>query len=208
MQMGGNRTVKLLEKIKMDLIAKSRDNYKKVVLSLLEKNENASVLDLGCGDYKRLTEKIGRKVGTRYPIYGIDIDIGEASGNIITFAGDLNKKFPIGEIRFDVVIASQIIEHLWNTDGFLKEIYRVLKPTGNAIISTPNLGAWHNRLYLLLGKQPEPCKVSDDMFPDHEKPGHLRIFTANELIKLLEFHNFKIEKVIKTFGNVTVKVRK
>ena len=199
--------MKILEKIKMDLIVKSRDGYKKAILSLIKRNENATILDLGCGDYKRLTEKAVKAVGSQH-LYGIDIDIGSASKDMITFQGDLNKEFPIGETKFDVIIASQIIEHLWNTDGFLKEIHRCLKPTGYAIISTPNLAAWHNRLYLLLGKQPEPCKVSDDMFPDHEKPGHLRIFTANELIKLLEFHNFKIEKVIKTFGNVTVKVRK
>jgi len=59
----------------------------------------------------------------------------------------------------------------------------------------------------LLGRQPEPCKVSDEMYPDHEKPGHLRVFTKTELIKLLEFHGFKIDKTVPTFGNVTVRCR-
>lgn len=199
--------MKITEKIKMDLTVKSRDDYKTAILGLLERNEEALVLDLGCGDYKRLTQKLVEVIKPKH-IYGIDLDIGSASKDMITFQGDLNKEFPIGELRFDVILASQIIEHLWNTDGFLKEIYRYLKPTGYAIISTPNLSAWHNRLYLLLGKQPEPCKVSEDMFPGYEKPGHLRIFTASELIKLLKFHRFKIDKVVKTFGNVTIKVRK
>lgn len=199
--------MKVTDKFKMDLIVKSRDGYKKAILCLIEENKNATVLDLGCGDYKRLTEKVVKAIGSPH-IYGIDLDIGRTSEGMITFQGDLNKEFPIGVRRFDVIIASQIIEHLGNTDGFLKEMHRVLKPTGYAIISTPNLAAWYNRLYLLLGKQPEPCKVSDDMYPDYEKPGHLRIFTKNELVKVLKFHGFKVEKAIKTFGNVTVKVRK
>ena len=178
--------MKITEKIKMDLIVKGRNDYKKAVLSLLERNRNALLLDLGCGDYKRLTEKAVEVIGTQ-SVYGIDMDIGRSSSKVRTFQGDLNNTFQVGELRFDVIIAAQIIEHLWNTDGFLKEIYRCLKPTGYAIISTPNLSAWHNRILSLLGKQPEPCKVSDEMYPDHERPGHLRVFTAGELIKLLRF---------------------
>jgi len=199
--------MKITEKIKMDLTVKSRDGYKKAILYLLGEDKDAVVLDLGCGDYKRLTQKLVGIIGTTH-VYGIDLNVSSSSNNMITFQGDLNEAFPIGDLRFDIILASQIIEHLWNTDGFLKEIYRCLKPTGYAIISTPNLSAWHNRIYLLLGRQPEPCKISDDMYPAHERPGHLRIFTAGVLIKLLRFHGFKIEKVIKTFGNVTVKVRK
>lgn len=199
--------MKITEKIKMDLTIKSREGYKKAILGLLERNENALVLDLGCGDYKRLTRNLIDTIGSKQ-VYGIDLDIGRASKDMMTYQGDLNKEFPIGEIKFDAIIASQIIEHLWNTDGFLKEIYRCLKPTGYAIISTPNLSAWHNRLYLFLGKQPEPCKISEDMFPGYEKPGHLRVFAAGELTKLLKFHGFKIDKVIKTFGNVTVRIRR
>ncbi|RLG00921.1 MAG: class I SAM-dependent methyltransferase [Thaumarchaeota archaeon] len=206
--MGGIWIVKLLERIKIDLILKSRNDSRKAVLSLLEPDEDAQVLDLGCGEYERLSGNVKDRIGTRYPLHGIDIHVGGTRGDILVFQGDLNDTFPLEPAQYDVVTASQVIEHLWNTDGFLKEIYRVLKPTGYAVISTPNLAAWHNRLYLLFGKQPEPCKVSEEMYPEMEKPGHLRIFTARELVKLLKFHGFTIEKVIKTFGTVTIKVRK
>lgn len=200
--------MKLTERFKMGLIVKSRDGYKKAILGLLERNENASVLDLGCGDYKRLSIRVKNAVGARRYLYGIDKNVGQTVDDVLVLQGDVNDALPVGELRFDVIIASQIIEHLWNTDGFLKEIYRCLEPTGYAVISTPDLAAWANRLYLLMGKQPEPCKVSDEMYPDHEIPGHLRVFTKSELVKLLRFHGFKVEKVVTTFGNVTVKVRK
>jgi 2-polyprenyl-3-methyl-5-hydroxy-6-metoxy-1,4-benzoquinol methylase len=97
---------------------------------------------------------------------------------------------------FDVVVASQIIEHIQNTDLFVKEVYRVLKPLGYAIFATPNLAAWYNILYLLLGIQPETATVSEEMYPWKEKPGHLRIFTSTELIKMLKFHNFCIDNIL------------
>lgn len=219
--------MKLLEKIKIDLIVNSRDRYKEAILSLLEKNEDARVLDLGCGDPKRLVNRVRERVNCN-PIYGIDLTDEHADINTLIVKEDLNNFFPFTDEMFDAVIASQIIEHLWNTDGFLKEIKRVLKPGGYAIISTPNLASWHNLVYLCFGKQPDVATVSDELYPWKEKPGHRRVFTATELIKLLRFHGFTIEKVIgssyypltrklanwlarkdyKHAGNITVKVRR
>ena len=200
-------TMKIKDKIEMDLIVKSREDYKKAVLSFIEEDKEALILDLGCGDYQRLTKKIREKIGTRHVPHGIDINIGGASKDMMTSRGDLNEPFPIGDLRFDVIIASQIIEHLWNIDGFLREIKKYLKPTGYAVISTPNLASLHNRIFLALGKQP-PVLQDGDMYPEKEKPGHLRALTANELLKLLRFHGFKIESIKKTFGNITVKARR
>ncbi len=51
----------------------------------------------------------------------------------------------------DLVFAGDIIEHIIDTDLFAKEISRVLKPGGHAIITTPNIAMWTNRLFLLFG---------------------------------------------------------
>jgi len=54
---------------------------------------------------------------------------------------------------YDSVISFQVIEHIKDDLLFLKEIYRVLKPGGRAIISTPNIkhtlsrNPWHIREY-------------------------------------------------------------
>lgn len=199
--------MKLVEKVKMDLTVKSKEDYKKVVLSMLERDERAAILDLGCGDSRRLSNKIMERVGSG-ELHGVDIKWEGPMRNLRIYQADLNGPLPTASGYFDVVVASQIIEHLWNTDGFLKEVYRCLKPTGYAIISTPNLASWHNRLYLLLGRQPEPCKVSEEMYPGYETPGHLRVFVAGELMKLLRFHGFKIEGKKRTFGTITVRMGK
>lgn len=64
---------------------------------------------------------------------------------------------------FDLVHANQVIEHLYETDLFIKEIYRILKKGGYAIISTPNLAGLHNIVSLILGKQPFPAHVSNEI---------------------------------------------
>lgn len=66
--------------------------------------------------------------------------------NVPPFAG-------IADNSFDTVVAFQVIEHIKDDKYFLKEIYRVLKPGGVAVLSTPNIlltltrNPWHEREY-------------------------------------------------------------
>jgi len=114
------------------------------------------------------------------------------------------KSFPFDDAYFDVVYCGEIIEHLFNPDHLLAEVYRVLKPQGIGIITTPNLAGWPSRLALLLGYQPYPTAVS----PEHEGTGkllvkgyegqwgHIRVFTARALEELLRIHHFKTLRLI------------
>ena len=112
---------------------------------------------------------------------------------------------------FDVIIAGEVIEHVYNTDNFLEEIYRTLKPKGYLIISTPNLASWWDRIYLLFGLQPHSTEVSSKsrvfgreiIYKIHhteneEVPGHLRVFTKEALKSMLRYYKFKIVKDIPT----------
>lgn len=63
-------------------------------------------------------------------------------------------KLPFADSSFDCVISFQVIEHIKDDVEFVAEIYRVLRPGGKAIISTPNRAMsitrnpWHVREYL------------------------------------------------------------
>lgn len=103
-----------------------------------------------------------------------------------------------------------MIEHLGRTDSFVKEIRRVLKPFGYAVISTNNLASWHNVVSLVFGMQPMPCHVSDEVVLGNRfDPGrgrvqsagltHLRVFSYRALLELLEFHGFTVD-VLTTSG--------
>lgn len=127
----------------------NEDNF----LSLLERDPSAVMIDLGCGD-GNFTIKCAKEVGTN-KLWSVEIveeyvrKAGEKGIRVIK--ADLNTKLPVESDFFDVVVSNQLIEHLIDTYVFVKEIYRILKYKGYAIISTENLSSWHNIYALLLG---------------------------------------------------------
>jgi len=51
----------------------------------------------------------------------------------------LRRSLPVENERYDVIIASEIIEHVLDTDFFIEELKRILKPNERIIIATPNI---------------------------------------------------------------------
>jgi 2-polyprenyl-3-methyl-5-hydroxy-6-metoxy-1,4-benzoquinol methylase len=93
----------------------------------------------------------------------------------------------------DVVIMSELIEHLVDTDAALAEAGRVLVPGGRLLLSTPNLAAWYNRVLLAFGIQPAFTEVSLHAIygrPGCDVVGHLRIFTRRALQEILAAAGF------------------
>jgi len=56
---------------------------------------------------------------------------------LLAVAGDA-EQLPFASNTFDLVLASEIVEHLWDPHSFLDEAYRILKVAGHLIISTPD----------------------------------------------------------------------
>lgn len=186
---------------------------RRAILNLVESNKSAKVLDCGCGEGD-FTKELGRRIGTT-ELYGIEAAeefMGQPQERgVKVYMVNLNEVLPIDDESFNVVHANQVIEHLYKTDVYIRELHRILKRGGYAIISTPNLSAWYNIFFLILGLQPFPAKVSDEVhslgnrfdpgyrvkrernYPAHS---HLRIFTRNALKELFQHHGFKVEKII------------
>jgi SAM-dependent methyltransferase len=192
-----------------DQFIKTAEANKMKVLTSITEKPGAEFLDCGCAD-GLFTIQLARRLKT-YNISGIDLSeklLKKArKRGIKTYKMDLNKKLSIKSNKFDVIVANQIIEHLYDTDNFIKEIRRILKSGGYAIISTPNLSSWHNIFSLLIGKQPFPCHVSNNIIVGnplnplngrkHETGfSHLRLFTFDSLEGLLKYYGFSIERSI------------
>ena len=194
------------------LVRQADVEHRRAILSLLDQNAGARLLDLGCGN-GRFTLAVAERLKTGQ-VNGIDIvdrSIAQAKRRgVNVYKCDLNVNLPFANESFDVVLGNQVIEHLSDTDFFIKEIYRILKLGGYAIITTPNLAAIHNILFLLLGKQPPTASVSDEFLvgtwypgdkcldPIELQPSHRRVFTLSALKGLLEYHGFRIERSIGT----------
>jgi len=73
-----------------------------------------------------ISEEAIRYAGEHYKADGLEFVQGDATS--------LN----LGEEQFDVVVSFETIEHIGLCDRYLDELFRVLTPSGTAIISTPN----------------------------------------------------------------------
>ncbi len=145
-----------------------------------------SVLDIGCGDGRDLLaiqKRIGRD--RRIHLCGIectpDLANQAARKGVETFPIDLESmSLPFEDNLFDLVIANQVLEHLKNWIWAFHEQVRVTRPGGVVIIGVPNLAALHNRLLILVGRQPSCIKADGP---------HVRGFTHHEICRLARSAN-------------------
>jgi 2-polyprenyl-3-methyl-5-hydroxy-6-metoxy-1,4-benzoquinol methylase len=94
------------------------------------------VLDVGCGD--GVMSAAFSKMGNNVTSVDLPMITKAAHKRRVSWviAGDA-EQLAFAKSTFDVVVASEMVEHLWNPSGFLDEVYRVLKPNGHLIIETP-----------------------------------------------------------------------
>jgi len=97
-----------------------------------------------------------------------------------------------------VIIASEIIEHVFDTDFFVEELKRILKFNGRIIITTPSMHSAANRLLFLTSKFPwthleVSTKYNKDPRIDLK---HIRLGNLSEWAFFFEKHNLMIERVI------------
>ncbi len=179
------------------------------VLAALPAAAGGVLLDCGCAD-GALTMRLAERMRPDR-IIGIEIkpELAERARTrgIELPSGDLNTRLEIPDATVDVATANQVIEHLRDTDGFMIELRRVLKPGGIAVISTNNLASWHNIVALMLGAQPFPADVSSNsaigklfgLFPGdaggYGSWTHLRIFSFRALREMLEYHQFAVREI-------------
>lgn len=197
-------------------LSKSELNIEKgtrnLTLSMLPSNGIKKVLDIGSGNGVFTDMVLKRLNGVE--LTGMDISDSLAEKAIRNYnhhvvIADAGKQFPFKDSSFDLIIASQIVEHVYDTDLMVAEIYRVLKKNGICVCSTPNLASIHNIISLLFSRQPFTCHISDrvntgtlfnDLHPEYLQPEflgmrHRRIFTAKSLQGLFEYYGFITESL-------------
>jgi len=184
---------------------------RKNIQNFLKFNDEAVLLDLGCDDGEftvSLAEKL--KCNT---IHGVEIvperiELSERKG-IIVKNFDLNGRFEYNNESFDIIHANQVIEHIYNSDNFLSEIHRILKPGGFAIISTENASSWCNIFACLLGWQifsltnfsnkkqgiGNPFSIHRGENPELSSWNHVRIYNIRGLKEYFEAFGFKVEQI-------------
>ncbi len=158
--------------------------------SILEKERGAllkqyigvgkKILDIGCRDGS-LTKYyiVGNKV------LGVDIDsdlLNDALNNlgIEIMVMDLNGEWnELGDRKFDVIVAGEVLEHLYYPENILNKIKKHLNTNGIFIGSVPNAFSLKNRFRYLFGTK---------KYTPLEDPTHINQFSYNEIDNLLSKH--------------------
>ncbi|QOI97177.1 MAG: class I SAM-dependent methyltransferase [Flammeovirgaceae bacterium] len=117
---------------------------------------HGKVLEIGCGE-GRGVELLIQKADSFTAVDKIEGALQKLRARFpqATFiAMNLPPLTGLPDNAFDCVVSFQVIEHIKNDRLFLQEIYRVLKPGGLALLTTPNRkmsltrNPWHVREYL------------------------------------------------------------
>jgi SAM-dependent methyltransferase len=117
-----------------------------VALCLIAGEPPGRALDLGAGQ-GALSQAL-RDRG--FDVTAADVNTAQfrASG-VPCLKLDLNRPLPFPDEGFDLVMAVEVLEHLESPRAFLREIFRLVRPGGLAVITTPNITSLPSRLLFL-----------------------------------------------------------
>ncbi len=158
-----------------------------VFIELVKKLEGVrSICDLGCGN----GHISGRLTALGYEVTGVDastsgIHIARRTYPATTFIetlidGSLGERLG----TFDLVISSDVIEHLYRPSDLLEAARSLLRPRAHALIGTPYHGYIKNLVLAATGKM-------DSHFSALHDGGHIKFFSVKTLSQLMTSHAFE-----------------
>jgi 2-polyprenyl-3-methyl-5-hydroxy-6-metoxy-1,4-benzoquinol methylase len=145
------------------------------------------ICDLGCGN----GYLAGRLSELGYQVTGVDastsgIEIATKQHPKVKFVCSLLDECLPAVIRdrgFDLVVSSDVIEHLYRPSDLLETATTLLKPRGYLVIGTPYHGYVKNLALGLTGRM-------DAHFTALWDGGHIKFFSVKTLSELLALHGF------------------
>lgn len=154
----------------------------------------ARALDAGCGNGS-LTAWLA---GKGYPVRGIDVaedGIAQASRHHASIAFEVRSVYEdLADLHdgqgFDLIVSSEVIEHLFAPARFVANLYANLKPGGLLIITTPYHGYLKNLALSL-------ADGWDRHVHSAKEGGHIKFFSERSMADLLMAAGF----VDLTFSN-------
>jgi ubiquinone/menaquinone biosynthesis C-methylase UbiE len=198
----------LLTEFKGKVLGRAHGNYTKSYESFkrinnteicfretIKDKQEQMVLDIGCGDGYHVFNTIENIAGN-IRFYGVDtskLRIGFASRvcnelaiTNVNFLVGSTDDLPFPDDHFDIILCSDVVEHLSYPERCLAEIYRVTKPGGIAIVTTPNKT---NRLQQVVRF------FQGGLREERQEGDHISVKGIDEWMKLAQATGFGILKI-------------
>ncbi len=159
---------------------------KRFMREMVPNDKPLHILDMGCAT--GLNSSYFVKSG--HSVVGLDISpVAVEKYRARGFEGHVcdveREDLPVQPASFDLVYASEVIEHCGDTSVFLRKVSGVLKPGGILLLSTDNSAFWAYRVMALLGRT----------LSEVQHPGHVRFFSKRSLAKAITDAGFQIDRI-------------
>lgn len=158
---------------------------------MIGSDKTRTILDIGCGN----GAMANRLISEGYDVYGTDgsptgIEVAQKSNRDRFFVQDINSATLPRELqnkKFDLIMSTEVIEHLYNPRGYMEFCKNVLMQNGGGemIISTPYHGYLKNVVMAVTGKMDSHFTVLWD-------GGHIKFWSVKTLTKLLNEFGFEV----------------
>lgn len=144
---------------------------------------DARVLDVGCGvgdALQGLAQQPGwKRFGMDFSLASVQMAQRSLGDGARLVQGDI-RALPYPAESMDACLCLEVIEHIEDDGAAVRELWRVLKPAGRAVISVP---PWPYRPEYLASL------------------GHFRHYTRSSLVRLLEANGFACESYLPNYVN-------
>jgi 2-polyprenyl-3-methyl-5-hydroxy-6-metoxy-1,4-benzoquinol methylase len=159
------------------------------LLSLVDKERNKCILDLGCGNGYLANYLL--QLG--YNAYGTDasedgVAVAKQQNPDRFFVQDLaTGQLPdqLLALKFDTILSTEVIEHLYDPGGFLEFCRQLLPKNGELILSTPYHGYWKYLALAIFNKW-------DRHLNPAWRGGHIKFWSRKTLSQLLKDTGFTV----------------
>jgi SAM-dependent methyltransferase len=142
--------------------------------------KKGKALDIGASE---VTMHALNAIGFKTTSLGLDNGVEGFKHVVADVQGDFSNNLS----AFDLVLAGEIIEHVFDTRAFLRNIHRLMAEDGVLILSTPNLAGLTDRIRFVFGYSPRHVD------PLHEYLWlHIRPFTLSKLLECLAASDLRV----------------
>lgn len=166
------------------------DNFNNTLISIIQQLPAYSVLDVGCGEGFTLQRLTNQKIGKK--LEGVDfvqeaLDLGKKiHPHLKLIKGDLYE-LPYENDSFDLLLCTEVLEHLEYPQKALQELIRVSKKY--ILLSVPH-EPWFTISRILRGK---------NLLQLGKHPEHVQYWTSEAFEKFVSVEEVKILKVMHPF---------